>query len=321
MADPYTLAATVGTSLLGGIFGSEAQERAQQDQRAFNNGQMAIAREQLEMAREMQKLGLATQIDANGNMTYYDEATNTWRSVLSPTQQRIQDLTDQENIARLEIDAPVSRAEKLTQAIARQRMGGSADMARLENVDAMRHKVDANAIGNVLAYDRQRAVSEGFDKTRSDLATTALRSGASGFGSLAGALAKQKSQQLALTRGSPLIEGIEKAANINNANTQNTNRNYAQFFNQLTSGGFGQPTIGNVNGGDISSALSKATTAGQSAMNGIGGAGQTLGNTILNTADDYTSPWLTAGTNIADALAKYQSNRTRKDSDVKTEKA
>lgn len=250
-------AITGGASIISGILGNSAQKRAAQDQQANNNAQLAIMREQMDMARELQKQGLATQVDANGNMTFYDKATNTWKTVLSPTQQKIQDLSDGEKINQLQIDAPVSRAEKLTQAIARQKMGGNADMARLGNVDAMRGKYDGNAIGAVLGTDRERAINEGFDKTRADLATQALRSGASGFGSLAGALSKQRAQAIAQTRGSPIIEGIEKAAGLNSNAINDSTSNYDSLFNQFTGGGFGSPNLPSP-AGDLASSIANA---------------------------------------------------------------
>lgn len=58
---------------------------------------------------QAQDMAGATKIDANGNKTVYDPATNTWKVILSPMQQAIQDASQSEQYKTLTTDAQRKR--------------------------------------------------------------------------------------------------------------------------------------------------------------------------------------------------------------------
>ena len=59
---------------------AKAQLNFQRNQFEYQKG---LAEQQQKLANQAARLGMATQVDATGNVTYYDEQTNTWKSVLS----------------------------------------------------------------------------------------------------------------------------------------------------------------------------------------------------------------------------------------------
>lgn len=73
---------------------------------------------QKQQAAEQKRLGTATRVDSHGNKQYYDEATNTWKTQLSPMQQAIQDATSTEQYRTLTEDAQRNRQARKRQAAA-----------------------------------------------------------------------------------------------------------------------------------------------------------------------------------------------------------
>jgi hypothetical protein len=72
-------------------------------------------------------------------------------------------------------------------------------------------------LASQLRLNRTDAVNKGFDQVSSSLGTQALRSGATGGAAIAAQLAKQRSQAIAQTMGSPEIEGMQLATDVNNS--------------------------------------------------------------------------------------------------------
>lgn len=217
--DPLTIA-SLGATVFGALSGNSAAKKTQKLAEQQAAQQNAIAQQQQQLAEEMARRGIATQIDANGNVTAYDQATNTWKSVLAPTQQKIQNLSDAEQINQLQTDAPVNRIQSLADAIRRQKESGTANTLLGQYDAQLSHpQYNGQSLANSLSLSRQKAVSQGFDETSNALATQALRSGAGGMGVLGGALAKQKAQAIAQTMGTPDIEGAQLADSMNSART------------------------------------------------------------------------------------------------------
>ncbi len=300
--DPVTISALIGggTSLLQGLMGNSAAKKQAKEQQRNNMQMEAIAREQQELAELLAERGVATQIDANGNVTAYDKATNTWKTVLSPTQQAMQNLSDREQINQLKVDAPVNRVEGLVNAIARSKAGGTADAARMQLEDQMRGGYNGQDLGSILALNRTRAVNQGFDNVSSALTQQALRSGAAGGGALAGALAKQRSQAIASTMGNPQIEGMQLAESMNQSKMGSLYNNW-QGANAMASGGGG----GTFNPVPIATNASAAAAGARTGANGaLTGAGSLLNSagSLLNARDvpDYNTnaPLMTAFANL-----------------------
>lgn len=287
--DPLTIA-SIGASLIGAISGNSQQKKQNkliQDQMAQ---QQALSERQLALAEQMNQQGLATQIDANGNITYYDPATNTWRSVLSPDQQALQDLSDANLKQVLSIDAPMGRAESLVNAVRRSKEGSTADgiMSGIQDQLKGTTAVRGSDLASSLRLSRQNAVNNGFDQVSNALTTQALRSGATGGTALLGALGKQRAQALAATMGNPDLEGMQLADDINNSRI-NTSFN---LYNALAGRASGAPIqafnpVSTAN--TASSSLANARSAAQQGAAAQGSltnsASSILGNMKL---PDYT---------------------------------
>lgn len=285
--DPLTIAA-LGTTALSTIFGMGEQSKQRKLQKQMMDNQMQIAREQQQLAEEMAKRGIATQIDANGNVTAYNQATNTWQTILSPTQQRIQDLSDQEQINQLTTDAPMGRIENILNATRRSREGVAADGALASLTDTLANPIRGGDLASQLRLDRTRAVNQGFDNVSSALTTQALRSGATGGSALLDQLARQRSQAIASTMGSPDIEGLQLASQLNSNNAQNG----LNIYNVLASRASGAP-IQTFNptsvGANANAALSGSRNAAAGALNSQAGALNSAAGIYGNTTlPDYT---------------------------------
>jgi hypothetical protein len=282
MAFPIGAALMAGSTLLGGIMGNSAQKKQlkAQEQQAAN--ELAIQKEQLALQKELQRRGIATQVDANGNVTSYDEASNSWKTVLSPTQQRLQTLSDAEQIAQLTTDAPMSRLESIVNATRRSKEGTTADGIRASLSDSLVNPVRGSDLASSLRLSREKAVNQGFDDVSRSIGTQALRSGASGGSALAASLAKQRAQAIAQTIGNPDIEGMQAAAEMNS----NKRSELGNLYNVMASRASGAP-VGSFSptgtAVNASSALAAARgLAGQSsgqAGNLLAQAGQTTRTT------------------------------------------
>lgn len=301
--DAILAAVTIGSSLLGK--GSADKQLGQQQSIADKQNQ--IAQEQLDLARELAKRGIATQKDSHGNVTYYDQDTNTWTTVLSPTQQALQNVSDRQQLNSTAFETPFDQNQRLSDAIARSKTGSTAESARFSLEDSMRRPVSGNDISGILRNDRASAVNKGFDSVSSALTTQALRSGASGMGDLGGALAKQRSQAIASTMGSPQIEGMQLADQLSQnriANKYNTFSGLDNASRYTGTSGYSPVTVGTSADSSMQNARTAANSATKDAGSLIGSAGGILGNiktpdysslgnllgpTLLKTAGDIAS--------------------------------
>lgn len=208
--------AQIGSGILGGIMGNNSRNKEIELQERAMNQQNAIMQQQLALAERMNEQGLATQVDALGNITWYDKAKNQWQTILAPKQQELQDLSDDEQRQQLKIDAPMNRVENIKNATTRSKEGMVGESMRFGIEDMLRYGgVKANDLASSMRLSRERAVNQGFDDISNAAITTALRSGAGGTGNILSALAKARSKQIAATMGEPDIEGLGLAQDMN----------------------------------------------------------------------------------------------------------
>src|SRR6185369_16088097 len=71
---------------------------------------------QRQQAQKQERLSEATRTDSYGNKQYYDPATNTWKTQLSPMQQAIQDAGQTEQYLSLTEDGQRNRQPRKRQA-------------------------------------------------------------------------------------------------------------------------------------------------------------------------------------------------------------
>lgn len=96
--DPISGAITGGATLLDFFMKQKAQNLAESNLQS----QRANALREYELAT-------AGRTDAYGNKVAYDPASNTWRTILSPTQQALADAGQREDLLNLQVDQPQNR--------------------------------------------------------------------------------------------------------------------------------------------------------------------------------------------------------------------
>lgn len=271
--DPATIAMAVqtGASLLSALSGNKAKKRARAEQQAAEARQVALQQQQLELAQEAQRLGLATQVDAQGNMSIYDKATNTWKVILSPQQQQLQDASNAEQLAGYG-DLTTARNQEATQAGIRGQERDTAGAIRSQiNSQVAGGGQDSSRLASALRLSRENALSSGFDSAQRGIATQAVRSGATGFNAAASALGRARAQAAASTMGVPEIEGLQLAESLNADKMAGLSSGYNLFASRGAANPNPQFTPTN-QGASLAAALSQRT--GQ----GAAGAGNLAAN-------------------------------------------
>lgn len=273
---------SAGAGILSSILGSNAADDQLKMQREQLKFQKEQAKAQLELAKEAARMGKATQVDAAGNLTAYDEATNTWKTILSADQKALLDANEIESLTALTRDASLSRGERETAARTRVGAGETADTlkSQIDQQLSGRGGYNTGDIESSLRLSRERAVSQGFDDVSNTLSTQAMRSGSRNLDQIASALARARSQAIAQQLGDPRNEAIVQAEQLNQGKL-GQNANLYNLFNSTASnpGAVAPNTNTNV---DMSS-LGQARTA---AANGLGQQGSLTNSaaSIMNNA-------------------------------------
>ena len=296
MADPSSII-SAGSGILSSIFGSGAQKKQLKLQREQFEFQKQQAQAQLELAKEAARLGKATQTDAAGNITMYDEATNSWRTILSADQQSLLDANERESLTQLTRDAGLARGERETAARGRVGAGETAGAlkSQIDDQIAGRSGYNAGDIESSLRLSRERAVSQGFDDVSNALSTKALRSGSSNLDQIGGALARARSQAIAQQMGDPRTEALAQAESLNQAR-MGTNANLFNMFNTTATnpGAIAPNTQTGVDTAGLNAARA-AAAGGISQAGGLTGSAAAMRNQAVVPAMDNTWGELFAG--------------------------
>jgi hypothetical protein len=206
-------------AIIGSALAAKQQSDANKQQQGLANASSFLGAQELALAREAQRQGTASKIDAQGNVVFYDPSTNAWRTQLSATGQRMQDASDRESYSRLTDDQTMGRQGRIDNYGRRQQEGQYADaeMRQLMDDQSAGGRYSPEAIAAELRLSRQGAVNEGFDQVANLYGTQMARSnGASGDASTLMRLAKARSGAMATTMGTPNIEAMQMAEGINN---------------------------------------------------------------------------------------------------------
>lgn len=293
--DPVSLA-TLGTTILGTLSGYSSQRKQLNLQKEQLALQKQVAADQKALSDRMIQLGLATQIDAQGNVTVYDEASNSWKVIPSEMTKQLMSASNTEELMRLTQDAPMARGENIMAARRRAMEGSTADTLMLQAQDkiAGRTGLQPGAIEAALRLARTQAVNQGFDQTRADLATQALRSGSAGMESMGGRLAKARAQALASTMGVPFVEGLQLERDLEAQGIGNNINNYAAMASRA-SGAPGFAFTPSNAGAQLTQALAQQRGASASSINAGGNMLNAQGNTInslqLPNYAGMNNPW------------------------------
>lgn len=274
MAIPLMALATLGAEVGTGLLGLNAQKKQAKEQNKLIQQQNQLAQQQLALQERLINLGLASTTDGKGNTTFYDPATNSWKTILSEQSALLENLSDQELIKALQIDAPLARGELLANAARRSREGGMADGALMEYAakKAM-PQFSGASIAAALRNGRTAAVNAAFDEMAGLMNKQALRSGITGATNAGAMLAKARANTIAQMMGNPELEGMQAAFELNNVDRNNTLSNYERFASRASGApGFAAPQP------NISANLTQALAnqRGQ-ALNAMSQGGQMIG--------------------------------------------
>lgn len=262
----------LGLGAAGAISSASDAKKAQKAQQAQNDATNTLSRESLDLARQAQQQSLATTIDQNGNISAYDTATNTWRVILSPEQQRIMNATNSELYKALTSDAALARGQQVSNATRQQGEGQTADaLKRQIDTQISGGGVSADSLASTLRRARQGAVTSAYDDTGSALNRQALRSGSAATGTFGSALAKQRAQTLAQTLGVPELEGMQLA----DATNQDRLGSNISAYNTFATRAAGNPVNANTSvnpGGSLADALAGTKSGALAATGALSGA-------------------------------------------------
>jgi hypothetical protein len=290
---------------LGGALGQNAaQRRMAEQQQGFatriGNSADEISRYVADLMRMQSGLS-----DERGGSIRINPVTGQWETVLSPQDRALQEANDREALARDTIDQFLRRQGMFDAERLRGRAATAADTL-MDDLDANRRgigTVDPTAIARQLEVDRTGAVNAGYDEVLRGLNRVSMRTGSDGS-AVAAALARNRAADIARTRGSPMIEGLQIAQNYNTNARNNLLGEYGGMFsggsNFLNSSFAGTDRFGNAldrtaqqQGFDLSrrqTGIQGGAVGGQLLSNAARGLRETppVGGGVMNALSGFT---------------------------------
>lgn len=303
-------------SAVSPLVGSElsSMDENQKRAKATQDAQNALNAKSQALAEKMDREGLATTVDANGNINYYDDKTNTWRTILAPQQAQINDASNLELLRSLSIDAPQARGERLRASQSKLLDQGTAGTLRdqLNNTISGAGAQKAGNLASSLRLSREGAVNAGFDQTQTALNTQQLRTG-TGVGTAGAQLARARAAAIAQGMGNPDIEGLQLSKDMNATDVSNAINNYRGVADRAYSPADYVPP-----NPSITPALTSALAASRNAsVAGTGNAANIINNVKIPapiTAPNYSQLIASVANlamgNIGGAASNISSSRT-----------
>lgn len=297
------------TDLIGGFLGAKADKAA--NKRASQQLELekqALA-EQKRLARIIeqygaQAAGLSSNItDIYGGGVKYNPVTKQYEMTMGAIPRGIQAASDAEEASRYSVDQALRRRGLNDYENMRVRSGTEADRAldRIHNFDQGIGAVDGGQLGSQLRVDRTRAVNAGYDDAERAARTMQLRTGSSAVGDALADLARSRVSAQAQI-GSPEIEGMQLAEDINSKRSAENFSRYQGFGNEAR--GFYDSAFNPSNrDAELYARMTDAQKFDLSkldlAMGGSGSAAQTIGNAAAGMRQGYAateanrvrSPW------------------------------
>ena len=261
---------------IGAIVGQGAKKKQLEFEKQKYATEKALALRQAALAEQLARQGVATRTDGSGNTTYYDSASNSWKTILSPEQKQLQDTSDQEQLQRLGVDATGERNQRTAAAGVRadENQRAAAAGAQLTDVLSGRGAADPTKLASALALSRRGAISQGLNDYDTQLGTQALRSGASGLDRVGSALAIARARAVAEGMGNPTVEADQLARQQNSDKVAQL----SGLYNGFAARGSGVPDAG-FSGADVSGALRNgAASQAQDANSATSGSALAIAN-------------------------------------------
>lgn len=172
------------------------------------------ASDQSAMSKQLLKLMTAGIDDGNGNTVVYDKHTNTFKTVLNPSNQQAAKASDMETLQRLLTEMPRERQERYQNSLGRGQDRSLADTLRGQITSANKNRMTPQRLEGDLYSANSRGISDAYGKVRNDVATTGLRTHTSGDSAIKN-LAKAMAGQMGDARTSAKLSGIQGADQVN----------------------------------------------------------------------------------------------------------
>jgi hypothetical protein len=176
--------------------------------------------EQSKITKKMLKMMTAGVDDGNGNNVYYDKKSNTWKTNLNPVNKQMAGASDLEGLMRMLVELPRERSERHNNYLGRSGDRSIADTLRSNIVSQMNNPMTPERLEGDLYSSQARGINDAYDKVRSDVASTGLRTHASGDSAITN-LAQTLAKNLGDARVSARLGGIQGADDIQSGKMNN----------------------------------------------------------------------------------------------------
>jgi hypothetical protein len=209
-----------------------SRKQLKRDQ-ALTDRQVDISKYIDELAREIVSKN-PNFTDAYGAGAVYDPATGTYKTTLNPQEKSIQDASYAEELKRYIQDQAIRRSGLTDFEDMRKRSVDETTNA-LADINAFKrgvNRVDPAAIASQLRADRTGAVNAGYDDAARAAQTLQLRTGNSAIGDALSQLARDRGRAIATTVGSPEVEALGMADQLNTGREKNLFDIYGMFGNE-----------------------------------------------------------------------------------------
>jgi hypothetical protein len=279
-------------SLLGDALGLFFANRSDRRTNRLSREQLETDRElterQIEISRYIEELARSVAglngdfYNASGGSAVYNPETGRYEVRMGPQAQRIQNASDEEELARYTGDQRLRREGLEDSERMRERSVGEADTA-LSNALAFQRgvgRVDPSRIASQLRTDRTGAVNAGYDDAAKAAQTLQMRTGNSAVGDALSALARDRARAIATTAGSPDVEALGIANELNQGKQSQLFDIYQMFGNEGRSfydAGFGPSTRAAEADAQLADRMKFDLSKYDLAMGGSGNAASTIG--------------------------------------------
>lgn len=249
--DPLTLAFAGGSSLLSGLFGSSAasQTAAANEQanntnfelteQARNDKIAAAQQERQDRAKQLADQQLGTT-DSEGNRTHF-VAGQGWVTDLSATGTQQQNENNQlmqeqgqEQLNKLNIDAPLQREQLQQDATDKVAQGAQAD-AFMRQLHTAQLQGKDKSTGSMMYGAQAQGINDAYNRETENATSDAVRQGQPNSGVLLAALARSRAKDLGNASLQDYLQGKQTSTDNYNSKISNLSNLASAFAGQAES--------------------------------------------------------------------------------------
>lgn len=223
--------------IIGGVSGLFSDKKKNKRAKEQNAIAQQLANQQVDISKYIQGLsqelmGRGTSITMpDGSVVGYDAASGTYRAPLSAADRGLQDASNAEELKRLTVDQDMRRGAIQDAEGRRQRAGTEADTA-MRDLSLFKQgvgKVDPDTIVSALRSSRTGAVNAGFDDAAKAASMLGARTGSSSISDALSAIGRNRSKAIMETAGTPEVEGLGYADELNKSRLGEKMGLYSRF--------------------------------------------------------------------------------------------